>query len=269
MPGGCKVVLGVFAANLRRLCGSRGISLAQAARDLDLGKVQFQRFLRAESFPKPNLLHRICLYFETDARILTEPWPFPPSPAIPQAGPEPLAGLLEAAHYAGLTPAYFDPDPGLPDGHYTFFRRSMSLSGHIARSVVQIKTLKSCRVLRSFDVPVPPLAGWPPRSLSDREFRGMVLRQAVGNTIILVHVASQALSSIYLQPQTSHFADTRYYGVTNYGRMSQPEVTNTTRVVWIAVPPRLSLILRAHRARGLYKPDAVPQDIADFLLHPL
>ena len=263
------MVLGVFAANLRRLCSSRGISLAQAARDLDLGKVQFQRFLRAESFPKPNLLHRICLYFGTDARILTEAWPFADLAAVTKTEAGPLGGLEQAARYAGLSPAYFEPDPGLPDGHYTFFRRSMSLSGHIARSVVQIKTLERCRVLRSYDVPVPPLPGWPPRSLQEREFRGMVFRQAVGTTIILVHTASQALSSIYLQPQTSHFADTRYYGVTNYGRMSQPEVTNTTRVVWIAVPPRLSVILRAHRARGLYKPDAVPQDIADFLLHPL
>ncbi|MBL8560854.1 MAG: helix-turn-helix transcriptional regulator [Gemmobacter sp.] len=262
------MVLGVFAANLRRLCSSRGVTLAQAARDLDLGKVQFQRFLRAESFPKPNLLHRICLYFGTDARILTEAWPFAAPPPPPAEAP-PLAGLVQAARYAGLSPAYFDPDPGLPDGHYTFFRRSMSLGGHIARSVVQIKTLEQCRILRAYDVPVAPAPGWPPRRLRDREFRGMVLRQAVGTTILLVHEASQALSSIYLQPQTSHFADTRYYGVTNYGRMSQPEVTNTTRVVWIAVPPRLSLILRAHRARGLYKPDAVPQDIADFLLHPL
>ena len=266
---GGRVVLGVFAANLRRLCSSRGISLAQAARDLDLGKVQFQRFLRAESFPKPNLLHRICVYFATDARILTEAWPFADAAARAPSEAEPLRGLLQAARYTGVSPAYFDHDPGLPDGHYTFFRLSMSLSGHIARSVVQIKTLKQCRILRAYDVPVPPPPGWPPRNLRDREFRGIVFRQAVGTTILLVHETSQALSSIYLQPQTSHFADTRYYGVTNYGRMSQPEVTNTTRVVWIAVPPRMSLILRAHRARGLYKPDAVPQDIADFLLHPL
>ena len=69
---GERVVLGVFAANLRLLCEKRGVSQAQAARDLDLGKVQFQRFLRAESFPKPNLLQKICRYFDTDARILTE-----------------------------------------------------------------------------------------------------------------------------------------------------------------------------------------------------
>lgn len=263
------MVLGVFAANLRRLCSSRGVSLAQAARDLDLGKVQFQRFLRAESFPKPNLLHRICLYFGTDARILTEHWPFAAPLTSSASDTAPLSGLLQAAQYAGLSPAYFDSDPGLPDGHYTFFRRSMSLSGHIARSVVQIKSLEHCRILRAYDVPLAPSPGWPPRSLQDREFRGIVFRQAVGTTIILVHKASQALSSIYLQPQTSYFSDIRYYGVTNYGRMSQPEVTNTTRVVWIAVPPRLSLILRAHRARGLYKPEEVPQDIADFLGHPL
>lgn len=261
------MVLGVFAANLRRLCSSRGVTLAQAARDLDMGKVQFQRLLRSESYPKPNLLQRVCAYFETDARILTEPWPFSSAPSSTAA--DALAGLVQAARYSGLGPAYLNPDPGLRDGHYTFFRRSMSLSGHIARSVVQIKTLDQCRVLRAYDLPLPPAHGWPPLRPRDREFRGLVLRQAVGTTIILVHEAAQALSSIYLQPQTSHFADIRYYGVTNYGRMSQPDVTNTSRVVWVAVPPKLSLILRAHRARGLYKPDAVPQDIADFLLHPL
>lgn len=260
-------VLAIFGENLRRLCAARDLSLAQAARDLGLGKVQFQRMLKAESFPKPNLLQRICLYFGTDARILTETWPFPP-PELPPL-PKVMAGLMQVAQYTALPESHFAPDPGLPDGHYTFFRRSMSRYGYVARTVVQIKSLSQSRILRAFDFPQPKQSGWSRKTPKQREFRGMVFKQGVGTTIILVHPESHALSSIYLQPQTTHYADTRYYGVTNYGRIEQADIVNTTRLVWIAVEPRFSDILQAHRARGLYRPEEVPQDIADFLFRPL
>lgn len=62
----------VFGTNLRQLCGRRP-SIASVARDLDIGKVQFNRYLTGESIPKPPVLRRICLYFGVDARVLLDP----------------------------------------------------------------------------------------------------------------------------------------------------------------------------------------------------
>ncbi|CUH76619.1 helix-turn-helix domain-containing protein [Tropicibacter naphthalenivorans] len=62
----------LFGQNLRKLCERRP-SIAAVARDLDVNKVQFNRYLNGESYPKPQLLKEICAYFGTDARIMTEP----------------------------------------------------------------------------------------------------------------------------------------------------------------------------------------------------
>ena len=40
---------------------------------LDVNRVQMNRILNGESFPKPGLLKRICDYFSVDARILLQP----------------------------------------------------------------------------------------------------------------------------------------------------------------------------------------------------
>lgn len=67
----------VFGRNLRLLCEQRA-SPSAAARDLGINHVQMHRYLRGEAFPKPAVLKRICDYFGTDARIMTDPLPFDP-----------------------------------------------------------------------------------------------------------------------------------------------------------------------------------------------
>ncbi|RCW84108.1 helix-turn-helix domain-containing protein [Paracoccus lutimaris] len=64
--------LPVFGQNLRLLTSLKG-SQAKAAMDLDIGRIQYQRYLRGSSFPKPHILKKICDYFRVDARILIEP----------------------------------------------------------------------------------------------------------------------------------------------------------------------------------------------------
>lgn len=61
-----------FGENLRLLC-SRKKSIAQVARDLGINKVQFNRYLNGESYPKPYVLQSICSYFDVNARIMLEP----------------------------------------------------------------------------------------------------------------------------------------------------------------------------------------------------
>ena len=64
-------VLPIFGENLHDLCRIAGSSAA-VARELGVNRVQFNRFLKSEAFPKPNLLQKICDRFGVDARILTE-----------------------------------------------------------------------------------------------------------------------------------------------------------------------------------------------------
>lgn len=62
----------MFGANLKHLC-REAPSISALCRDLGINRTQFNRYLSGESFPRPDVLHRICTFFDVDARILLEP----------------------------------------------------------------------------------------------------------------------------------------------------------------------------------------------------
>lgn len=62
----------IFGQNLRKLCQAYP-SISAVCRALDTNRTQFNRYLSGDSFPRPDVLQKICTYFGTDARILLEP----------------------------------------------------------------------------------------------------------------------------------------------------------------------------------------------------
>ena len=262
----------IFGENLRRLALERG-PLARAARDLDLSKVQMQRYMNGESFPKPAELQRICGYFGVDARIMTTPLDDlrrgQDGPLA--AHPDPVAAaLVEAGAFLRPSPLHFTADPQFPDGHYIYFRKSMSRPNRIARSCVKIATLAHCRVLRGFDSARLTPAERNRTPHAQREYRGLVLRQPVGTTIFMFHAApDRPISSLYLGPPVPTMSVNRYHGVVTFGRLQLQGTNYTTRALWMPVENRMTAIMAAHRAAGLLPRDEVPEDILHHLDQPL
>ena len=62
----------MFGANLRILA-KKYPSISELSRQLKINRTQFNRYLSGESSPRPDVLDRICAFFEVDARILLEP----------------------------------------------------------------------------------------------------------------------------------------------------------------------------------------------------
>ena len=62
----------VFSQNPKELMGASPNVLA-LCRELSLNRTQFNRYLAGESFPRPDILQKICIHFGLDARILLEP----------------------------------------------------------------------------------------------------------------------------------------------------------------------------------------------------
>jgi transcriptional regulator with XRE-family HTH domain len=61
----------MFGSNLRSL--AKGYtSISELSRQLGINRNQFNRYLSSESFPRPDVLARICFFFEVDARVLLE-----------------------------------------------------------------------------------------------------------------------------------------------------------------------------------------------------
>lgn len=79
----------MFGANLRRLARAYP-SVSAMCRELGINRTQFNRYLAGESFPRPDVLDRICRFFDVDARILLEPLDQKRRPK-----PAPATGIVE------------------------------------------------------------------------------------------------------------------------------------------------------------------------------
>lgn len=62
----------MFGTNLRHLARDFP-SISELTRQLGINRTQFNRYMSGESFPRPDILDRICNFFDVDARILLEP----------------------------------------------------------------------------------------------------------------------------------------------------------------------------------------------------
>lgn len=275
------MVLGVFAANLRLLCDRRGVSLAQAARDLDLGKVQFQRFLRAESFPKPNLLHKICQYFGTDARILTEPLANIPSILTAAPMPDPGAGLITAPASPGITTTmaetlafcmrgvdYHVSETDLPDGLYRYWAADGVTAESYYCIPCQISTRNGSRQFRAYHgrwlFPVPRS-----RDLRERrEFRGAPLKVPDGFIILFFHAVPFArITMVHLRSDLM-LLEGGYVGFAAYARPEMSGFVRASRCYLEKVPPHLPDLMSCARLEPSFTGAELPPLIHDHLHLP-
>ena len=52
----------IFGQNLRKLCQAYP-SISAVCRALDTNRTQFNKYLSGDSFPRPDVLQKICTYF--------------------------------------------------------------------------------------------------------------------------------------------------------------------------------------------------------------
>src|SRR6056297_545020 len=109
-------IRGMFGRNLRVLVSSYR-SVAALCREIGVNRTQFNRYLSGESFPRPDVLHRICQFFDVDARILLEP--------VDELHPTDFDLLNHPAlegYFGSATVTV--PEETFPSGFYRFVRRS-------------------------------------------------------------------------------------------------------------------------------------------------
>ena len=58
----------IFGENLKTLYRETG-AVAAICRELDINRTQFNRYLSGESFPRPDILAKICDRFSVDAHF--------------------------------------------------------------------------------------------------------------------------------------------------------------------------------------------------------
>lgn len=121
----------IFSRNLEELVG-REKSVSECARQLRISRSQLNRFLGGDTYPRPEVLQRICQHFRTDARILT-------------TSLADLAGQGTSRTDGSILPELVDdlepvPHSILPDGIYSEWMLSTVERGLVEQNLIRIYT---------------------------------------------------------------------------------------------------------------------------------
>lgn len=265
-------VLPIFGQNLRFLTSIRGTQV-RVAEDLGVGRVQFQRYLRGESFPKPNLLKKVCDYFGVDARILTEPLTenlLRDMQTACQYDAQ-FANRREwmaALGFAAPRQDYFNNFNSLEDGLYASWQWSSTCQDKIVRLLIRVFTQDGVKLVR----------GYAPRERNDRnlparqrEFRGICLSLHKGYVFLIFHACpSDMFSSAFLSPV--YLSDRHPDVLVGFNALSRDELPNAprlSRIVFERIRPGARSLMQQAHLPSFYSPRQVPTAIGDLLTTPV
>lgn len=240
---------GIFGENLRRLSAEHS-SVAALCRDLGINRTQFNRYLAGESFPRPDVLHQICQFFDVDARVLLEPVETLSATAAELLSHPFLSGFFGAAPTAV-------PEAAFPTGFYHFVRRSFIDDDFFAMGLVKVSRDSGYTFLRGYE-PRDALRGQGLSTQSShREYRGLVMRQEEGVMALVTHRDSLACSFNFLTPETS-FQSNIWEGYAT--RTVREKVTGrrAARMVYEYLGHDYKLALKTARNSGLVTLADVP-----------
>lgn len=260
------MVLKVFGQNLRQLTAQRG-SIAGVSADLDISRVQFQRFLKGEAFPKPQVLNRICTYFGVDARILLNPLSNAPLavPASDGLAPELLAGLTWAIR-GNRYPIKPDlMEPGLyrywvADGYHpdTYHCMPVQISQRLGRGGAELQDMLCWRTY--FHRNAFRTHGGVGEQ-SRREVRGLILGVPDGLIILAFNPAPiLRITLMHLAPNPI-FANGSFTGFIAWGRAEIIGFGRTARCFFERVPATARETLTCARIVSPMPGKAVPPAI--------
>lgn len=238
----------IFGQNLRQLCQARG-TLANAARALDISRVQLSRYLNGESFPKPAQLEAICRHFGVDSRIYTQPIAALEAPRLlPAARPDPV-----------LPPDYAEQAIGrLPEGLHISYRRSFTRPDWFVVSPVLLKRRGGMLIFRSADAVPSGLTRREYGPLRDRLYQGTVLCE--GNMAVIPYGGLGAVPFLgNLQISLgSYVVFGHYRGIATLHR--EPFTGEVRRVPYVlqTLPQRAASILPSMRTQGMITSNQLP-----------
>jgi transcriptional regulator with XRE-family HTH domain len=235
----------MFGTNLRLL--SRDYpSISALARDLGINRTQFNRYLSGESFPRPDVLSRICDFFGVDARVLLEPVNQATKNGDLFSSPFLRSFMGDAVQSV--------PDDEFPSGFYRFSRRSFVDEDKFVRGLVFISRQKNHTYVRGYE-PKSAMAmqGIPPAA-SAREFRGYVLRVEDGVTLTVVRRNGLTASLNYLNRVTS-FENNFWVGYVARTVRENSSSVRMTRLVYEHMPKDFAQIMKVARNAGFCRFD--------------
>lgn len=239
----------MFGANLRLL--SRAYpSISELSRQLGINRTQFNRYLAGESFPRPDVLARICDFFDVDARVLLEP--------VDRLGvSQSILNGAELGDYLGAGSVLRENT--FPTGFYRFSRRSFMAPDRYVLGLVRVwRNNSSNCFVRGFEAREAIRQQGLPMKADLREFRGIVLQMENGIGFIISRRQTQTASFNFLHPVAS-FENNFWTGYVTRTVPESMEGERVTRMVYEYVGTGLDRGLEVGRNAGIVPPDRVPE----------
>ncbi|APE43674.1 transcriptional regulator [Sulfitobacter alexandrii] len=237
----------MFGENLRKLAQEYR-SISELSRQLGINRTQFNRYLSGESFPRPDILARMCEFFRVDARVLLQP-----VEEITRQDELLTTPYLRDFIGAGALDV---PDSMFPSGFYRFSRRSFVEPERFVVSLVLASREGPRTRVRGFETAQAMELQNLPRDGRSREFRGAVMRQDDGISILAARRNAMTTSFNYLARVPS-FEQNFWVG---YATRTVPEAAGglrVTRLVYEYLGPAVSDALSVARDTGFTTFDAL------------
>ena len=240
----------IFGANLRQL-SSEYPSIAGLCRDLGINRTQYNRYLSGESFPRPDVLHRICEFFGKDARILLQP-----VDTIPDGNSE-LLNHPAIRDFIGNQSTKV-PEDVVPSGLYRFSRRSFVDDSMAVLGLLLVFREDGYTFLRGYEAKEAMEQQGLPTTGPAREFRGIFLQQEEGVANIAARRGSITCSYQFL----SRFPSMDGHFLEGYSARSVRETLRSRRVertVYEHIGINREAIRKTAQEHGLVPFDKLPR----------
>jgi len=247
----------MFGANLR-LLAKRYQSTSELSRQLGINRTQFNRYLSGESFPRPDVLDRICNFFGVDARILLEP----------AENLNRRTGLLTnpfLADFVGAR-AHDISEDYLPSGFYKFSRRSFVYETRFVSGLVYVFRNDDNTFVRGYENRKSMKMQGLPGDSKTREYRGFITRHEDGIAAVMSR-RNAMTSSFNFLTQVASFENNFWVG---YAVRTVPETANHTRIarlVYEHLGRDTAKVMHAARSLG-FTPDDELEPFHRRLLKP-
>ena len=211
----------MFGANLRIMARDYP-SISELSRQLGINRTQFNRYLAGESFPRPDVLDRLCSFFGVDARILLDP-----VEAL-SASNDPLTGSF-LRDFVGQGAAEVTEEV-FPSGFYRFTRRSFADQSKFAMGLVYVFRNEGTCYVRGYEPRHAMRVQGFPLDTQAREYRGIVLREENGIASLMSRRGTMTCSFNFLS-RVASFNNNFWVG---YVTRTVPETVSSSRVVRMA-----------------------------------
>ncbi|MBW4962884.1 helix-turn-helix domain-containing protein [Sulfitobacter sp. CW3] len=238
----------VFGENLRLLSKDQP-SITVLASKLGINRTQFNRYLSGQSFPRPDILARICAYFDLDARVMLEP--------LDQisARPSPTLGHYMNDYLMADTSGI--PETVFPSGFYRFSRRSFIDRDVFVIGLVYVFRKGDATYLRGYETTQAMRMQCLPTAAKYREFRGAILPQEEGLAIIAGRKNAMTSSFNYLG-RVASFGNNFWVGYTTRTIPEGAAGMRVTRLVYEYLSQDTASVLQAARSKGFHAIQDLP-----------